>query len=473
MAANICLLNYRTILKEKGIRHELTVPHSLQRNGVAERINRTSVESARSLIAHAALSDSFWAEVVSTAAYVRNRLPTMALKENETPYKRWYGRKADVGHLRISGCMAYAHVPDSERRKLDRKSKKIRFVGYSLTSKGYRYSDETNRKMYIRRDMEFKENDLARAFAVQNNLLIPQMDVETAFLNGKLDEEIYMQQPEGYVKPGEEYLYIGVCTVEDVKNKQVFLHQGHDVEKMVETFGQTETKSVSTPAYLNAKLQKEDGFNRPVDVTSYQSIVGSPTQNHLTARKRILRYVKATAYLGLSYKKYTGGNLIGYSDVDWVGDMDDCHSTSGNVFSLACGAVSWLNKELATVVLSTTESEYAAIKMKVKEKIILKSRASSDSDISKERKMVTANISEREYLPVDRKVEEYLEGLQETYSEITQPSDTGVGTQSSAPSEYGLDKDEGDRLQKLERLEVSFKDVMDNWISFYEAFRDA
>ena len=49
------------------------------------------------------------------------------------------------------------------------------------------------------------------AFAVQNDLLIDQMDVETAFLNGKLDEEIYMKQPEGYVKPGEEHL---VCKLE-------------------------------------------------------------------------------------------------------------------------------------------------------------------------------------------------------------------------------------------------------------------
>ena len=44
------------------------------------------------------------------------------------------------------------------------------------------------------------------AFAVQHDMLIHQMDVETAFLNGKLGEEIYMQQPEGYVKPGEKYL---------------------------------------------------------------------------------------------------------------------------------------------------------------------------------------------------------------------------------------------------------------------------
>ena len=113
----------------------------------------------------------FGAEAVSTAAYVRNRLHATVLKENETPYERWYGRKADVSHLRVFGCMAYAHIPDSERRKLDKKSKKMRFVGYSLTSKGYRLFDETNRKMYIRRDVEFYENEVA-----EQNEVIPRKD---------------------------------------------------------------------------------------------------------------------------------------------------------------------------------------------------------------------------------------------------------------------------------------------------------
>ena len=123
---------FQNYLKEKGIRHELTVPHSPQQNGVSERMNQTLVESACSMIAHAGLLNIFWVEAISAAAYVRNRLPTMVLKERETPYERWYGRKPDVSHFRVFGCMAYTHVPDCKRRKLDTNSKKMHFVGYSL-----------------------------------------------------------------------------------------------------------------------------------------------------------------------------------------------------------------------------------------------------------------------------------------------------------------------------------------------------
>ena len=88
--------------------------------------------------------------------------------------------------------------------------------------------------------------------------------------------------------------------------------------------------------------------------------------------------------------------------------------------------------------------------MKLEEKRGLKDRASSDSDLQKERNMTTANTKdpfpEREFLPFDRKVrvEEYLENLQETFSEITLPSDSGAGTWSSVTSEYGSNKGESD-----------------------------
>ena len=76
---------FRSYLKSKGIHHELTVPHSPEQNGVAERMNRTLMETARSMMAHADLPEKYWAEAVETAAYIRNRTPTTAIKGNKTP----------------------------------------------------------------------------------------------------------------------------------------------------------------------------------------------------------------------------------------------------------------------------------------------------------------------------------------------------------------------------------------------------
>ena len=70
---------FKTYLKSKGIRHQLSVPYSPEQNGVAERMNRTLIESARSMIAHAGLPNCYWAEAVATAAYVttvHRRMPS-------------------------------------------------------------------------------------------------------------------------------------------------------------------------------------------------------------------------------------------------------------------------------------------------------------------------------------------------------------------------------------------------------------
>ena len=65
---------------------------------------------------------------------------------------------------------------------------------------------------------------------------------------------------------------------------------------------------------------------------------------HLTAVKRIFHYLKGTINLGLKYEKSANAELIGFADADWAGDNDDWHSTTGNVFIMAGGAVSWLTR---------------------------------------------------------------------------------------------------------------------------------
>ncbi len=117
MVASIYTSNaFEKYLRCEGIRHEKTNPKTPQQNGVAERLNRTLVESARSMLLNANLSKQYWAEAVSMAVYLRNRCPIKAV-EGKTPYEAWYGQKPKVDHLIVFGCDAFAHIPKDERGK--------------------------------------------------------------------------------------------------------------------------------------------------------------------------------------------------------------------------------------------------------------------------------------------------------------------------------------------------------------------
>lgn len=151
---------FESYLTSRGIQHQLTARYSPQQNGCAERYNRTICEAARSLIAQSGLPKTFWAEAVATSVYLRNRLPTRAHREVITPYEKWNNKRPDLGHVRIFGCLAFAHVPDQLRRKLDEKADKMIFVGYSLRSKAYRLYNPLTKKIEVRRDVVFDETKL-------------------------------------------------------------------------------------------------------------------------------------------------------------------------------------------------------------------------------------------------------------------------------------------------------------------------
>lgn len=139
---------------EKGIQYHLTVPHTPQQNSIAERMNRTLLEKARSMIFGAKLNKELWGEAVLTAAYLINMSPTKALLETETPYELWHNRKPNIGHLRIFGCTAYV-LNKNPRSKLDEKSYKGILVGYNYN--GYKILDIERNKVIVARDVTFDE----------------------------------------------------------------------------------------------------------------------------------------------------------------------------------------------------------------------------------------------------------------------------------------------------------------------------
>ena len=102
------------------------------------------------------LPDFYWTEAVAIAVYIMNMTPT-AVIHGMTPEERYTGRKPDISHLKIFGCIAYVHVPDELRSKLDPKAEKCIFIGYSLQQKGYRCSNPSTHKFTVSRDVVFDE----------------------------------------------------------------------------------------------------------------------------------------------------------------------------------------------------------------------------------------------------------------------------------------------------------------------------
>ena len=80
------------------------------------------------------LSNEYWVEAVATIAYNMNQCPTKTVK-NKFPDEAWIGINHSVSHLKKFGFLAYAHVPDELRKKLDNKGHKCIFVGYSEDTK--------------------------------------------------------------------------------------------------------------------------------------------------------------------------------------------------------------------------------------------------------------------------------------------------------------------------------------------------
>lgn len=86
----------------------------------------------------------------------------------------------------------------------------------------------------------------------------------------------------------------------------------------------------------------------------------NPTELHLQVAKRVLRYLKGTTEFGIFCQKGKDDELIAYTDNDYAGDLEDRKNTSGYVFLLSSGAVSWSSKKQPVVSLSTTEAEFIA-----------------------------------------------------------------------------------------------------------------
>lgn len=151
-----CNKEFDELLKENGIQRRLTVPYTPQQNGLAERKNRTLIETARSLMLQSGVPSKFWAEAINTANYIRNRCISKSLN-GTSPYKIWTGRVPNVRYFQIFGTKAFILNKEQNKDKFSSRSKECMFIGYSEESKAYRLWDGNEKKVLVSRDVVFTE----------------------------------------------------------------------------------------------------------------------------------------------------------------------------------------------------------------------------------------------------------------------------------------------------------------------------
>ncbi|GJT03930.1 putative ribonuclease H-like domain-containing protein [Tanacetum coccineum] len=142
---------------EKGIKREYSVARTPQQNGVAKRRNRTLIEAARTMLADSKLPTTFWAEAVSTACYVQNRV-LVVKPHNKTPYELFRGLKPALSFMRPFGCHVTILNTLDNLGKFDGKSDEGFFVGYSLSSKAFRVYNTRTRRVEENLHIGFLEN---------------------------------------------------------------------------------------------------------------------------------------------------------------------------------------------------------------------------------------------------------------------------------------------------------------------------
>uniref|UniRef100_A0AAV1TW20 Reverse transcriptase Ty1/copia-type domain-containing protein n=1 Tax=Peronospora matthiolae TaxID=2874970 RepID=A0AAV1TW20_9STRA len=201
---------------------------------------------------------------------------------------------------------------------------------------------------------------------------------------------------------GELIYFLGMKIKNDRKTGMMTARQTKFLKSVLTKFGMDNIKPVKTPEDPGLKLTKNmcDQECKREDTmcnVPYRSAVGSimylmvatrpdpsaavgslsqfssdPCPTHWQALKRVLRYLQATTNHGLEFTREEGSRICGYTDADWVGDIESRRSASGYVFLMNGGCISWKSQKQRTVALSSTEEEYMALSEATKESVWLK-----------------------------------------------------------------------------------------------------
>ncbi|KAJ1525556.1 hypothetical protein ONE63_010361 [Megalurothrips usitatus] len=196
--------------------------------------------------------------------------------------------------------------------------------------------------------VSFSSFRLLLVLAVKNDWSIEHLDVKTAFLHSKLQEEKF--------------------NMEDCKAVATPLSSSKLVKPLSCSENRPYQQLIGCLMYLTVATRPD--LAHAVSVLSQFNTCYS--EEHWIAAKRVLRYLKGTLNYHLHFSK-TGCDFLAYTDADWGNCQDDRRSYSGNVILMADGAVSWDSRKQRSVALSSVEAEHVALTDWAKEALFLTS----------------------------------------------------------------------------------------------------
>ena len=174
---------------------------------------------------------------------------------------------------------------------------------------------------------------------------------------------------------------LGIEIIRNRKKGTMILSQRKYLEKVLESFGMSSSKSVVTPLASHFKLScsqypRTDEEKGEMTKVPYVNVIGCMmyAKEHWKAVKWVLRYLKDTQWYGLVYGKSAGNDarLCGYVDSDFAGDLDRRRSLTGYLFFLDGCLINWKASLQYVVALSTTEVKYIAATEAVRESLWLR-----------------------------------------------------------------------------------------------------
>ncbi|GJT75306.1 retrotransposon protein, putative, unclassified [Tanacetum coccineum] len=243
-----------------------------------------------------------------------------------------------------------------------------------LVARGYRQEEGINFEESFALVATLEAIRIFLAFSDHMNMVVYQMDMKTAFLNGNLREEVYVSQPHGFVdKDNPNHVYKLKKALYGLKQAR---HAWYDMLSSFLISQDFSKGSVDPTLFIERKAVDPSHYHDKIGtllyltasrpdlqfaICMYAWYPARPTEKHLHAVKRIFRYLRGTVNQGLWYPKDSSIALTAFADADHAGCQDTRRSTSGSMQFLGDRLVSWSSKRQKSAAISSTEAEYIAM----------------------------------------------------------------------------------------------------------------